>query len=43
MKGSKNMNILNYIDNLIEQGYTQEEAERCADFMFSDEWESEDD
>lgn len=37
------MNILNYIDNLIEQGYTQEEAERCADFMFSDEWESEDD
>lgn len=36
------MNILDYINSLIEQGYTEEEAERCADYMFSDEWESED-
>ena len=37
------MNILEYIEDLMEQGYSEEEAERCADFMFSDEWESEDD
>ena len=36
------MNILEYIEELIEEGYTQEDAERCADFLFSDEWESED-
>ena len=37
------MNILEYIEELISEGYSQEDAERCADFMFSDEWESEDD
>lgn len=33
------MNILEYINELIEQGYLEEDAERCADYMFSDEWE----
>ena len=36
------MNILEYIDSLIEQGYSEEDAERCADRLFSDNWESED-
>lgn len=36
------MNILDYINELIEQGYTEEDAERCADFMFSENWESDD-
>lgn len=35
------MNILEYIDSLIEQGYSEEEAERCADILFSDNWDSE--
>lgn len=34
------MNILEYINELIEMGYSEEEAERCADVMFSDEWDS---
>lgn len=37
------MNILEYIDSLLEQGYSEEDAERCADCMFSERWESEDD
>lgn len=37
------MNILDYIEELMAQGYTEEDAERCADCMFSDYWESEDD
>lgn len=36
------MNILEYIESLIEQGYSEEDAEKCADFLFSDNWESED-
>ena len=36
------MNILEFINNLIEQGYSEEDAERCADCMFSDYWESDD-
>ena len=28
-------------NELIEQGYSEEDAEKCADFMFSDEWQSE--
>lgn len=36
------MNILEYIDSLIEQGYSEEDAERCADCMFSEKFESED-
>lgn len=37
------MNILEYIEELMEQGYSEEDAERCADCMFSELWESEDD
>ena len=37
------MNILDYINELIDQGYSEEDAERCADCMFSDHWESDDD
>lgn len=36
------MDILEYIDALIEQGYSVEDAERCADFMFSETWEGDD-
>lgn len=36
------MNILEYINSLIEQGYSEEDAERCADCMFSEHWESDD-
>ena len=36
-------NILDYIESLIEQGYSEEDAERCADYMFSESWESDDD
>lgn len=36
------MNILDYINELIEQGYSEEDAERCADFLFSEHWESDD-
>lgn len=34
------MNILEYINDLIEQGYSEEDAERCADYMFSAEWDN---
>lgn len=37
------MNILEYINELIEQGYSEEDAERCADCLFSEKWESDDD
>lgn len=37
------MNILEYIDSLIEQGYSEEDAERCADCLFSEKIESDDD
>lgn len=36
------MNILDYINELIEQGYSEEDAARCADVLFSDTWESDD-
>ena len=36
------MNILDYIDNLIERGYTEEDAEKCADCLYFDQWESDD-
>ena len=37
------MSILDFINELIEaQGYSEEDAERCADLLFSEEWESED-
>lgn len=34
------MNILEYINELVELGYSEEDAERCADAMFSAEWDS---
>ena len=37
-------NILNYINDLIEQGYREEDAERMANVMFSDDgWNEADD
>ena len=33
------MSILDYINELVEQGYSPEDAERCADHMFSEEWD----
>ena len=36
------MNILEYIDDLIEQSYSEEDAERCADCMFSEDLSEED-
>lgn len=36
-------NILEYIEELIEQGYSEEDAERCADCLFSIQFESDDD
>ena len=35
------MNILDYINELIEQGYSEEDAERCANCMFSDDFSEE--
>lgn len=38
------MNILEYINMLIEEeGYSEEDAEICADCMFSEYFEPEDD
>lgn len=37
------MNILDYINELIEQGYSEEDAEICADCLFSDTFENNDD
>lgn len=35
-----NMNILDYINYLVEEcGYREEDAERCADVMFNDDWD----
>jgi hypothetical protein len=36
------MNILEYIEDLIAQGYSEENAERCADAMFSEYIDSDD-
>lgn len=37
------MNILEYIDYLIDEcGYSEEDAERCANFMFADDYSEED-
>ena len=30
------MNILEFIEDLMDQGYSEEDAEKCADLMFSD-------
>lgn len=38
-----NMNILDYINYLVEEcGYQEEDAERCADVMFNDDWDMDD-
>ena len=36
------MNILDYINSLIEQGYTNEDAEKCANAMFGEDAHDED-
>lgn len=36
------MTILDYITDLIERGYAEEDAEILADVMFSERWASED-
>ena len=36
------MDILEYINELIEQGYSEEDAERCANAMFSEDFSEED-
>ena len=33
------MNILDYINDLIDQGYSEEDAEICADCLFSEVFE----
>lgn len=30
------MNILEYINELVENGYNEEDAEICADYLFSE-------
>ena len=35
------MNILEYINDLIEQGYSEEDAERMANVMYSDDFSEE--
>ena len=37
------MNVLEYIEELMDQGMSEEDAGRCADCLYSDEWEAEDD
>ena len=37
------MNVLEYIENLMDQGLSEDDAGRCVDCLYSDEWESEDD
>lgn len=36
------MNILEYIEELVADGYSEEDAGRLADVMFNDNWEMED-
>lgn len=36
------INILEYIDGLMEQGYNEEDANSCADYAFSDDWQHDD-
>lgn len=35
------MNILEYIEDLMDQGYSEEDACRCADCLFSESWDTE--
>lgn len=34
------MNILEFIEELMEQGYSEESAEMCAYYLFSDDYEN---
>ena len=37
------MNILDYIEEqMLQHGMTEEEASRCADVLFNDDWETDD-
>lgn len=36
------MNILEFIDALIEQGYSEDDATKCADYAFSEDWQHDD-
>ena len=36
------MNVLEYIEDLMDQGMSEDDAGRCADCLYSDEWEAED-
>lgn len=38
LRGGHMMSILEYIEYLIEQGYTEEQAERCAELLFNDDY-----
>lgn len=37
------MNVIDYINELIENGYSEEDAERCADYLYSATWDDADD
>ena len=37
------MNILEYIESLMDKGMSEEDAARCADVMFNDDWDMGDD
>lgn len=36
------MNILEYIESLMDQGYSEEDASRCADCLFNLDYDCED-
>lgn len=37
------MNILDYIEEqMLQHGMTEEDASRCADVLFNDDWETDD-
>lgn len=37
------MNILEYINSLMEDGYSEEDACKCADVLFSEDFDTEED
>lgn len=37
------MNILEYIEDLMDRGMSEDDAGRCADCLYNDNWEIEDD
>ena len=34
----EDMNILEYIESLMDAGMSEEDASRCADIMYNDDW-----